>query len=176
MRTFTCRSIYLSLWGQSFGFFFTILSVLLLPSSLPFSSYPLFYSSSVALPLYNPSFFHPSSLQPFLCPSLFLPYSISIFPLFHFTLSLYSLYSLPSYPSQPFLFPSFLLRTLPLSILPSQNPSSFSPYFFHSFSFTLPLYRPPFLNPSSFSSSTFHPFLLTPFLWNTPFLCFSHCL
>ncbi len=119
---------YLPLWGQSFGFSPSCLFYPFFPLYHP-SSYPLFYSSSVALPLYNPSFFHPSSYNPSSVRPFFLPYSISSFLLFHFTLSLYSLYSLPSYPSQSFLFPYFLLITFSLYALPFSTLSR-SPFLF----------------------------------------------
>jgi len=152
MRTFTYRSTFL------YG-----VNPLVFHHPVCFT--PSFLFTILLLPAFLLFLCRPSSFR------LFPPYSISSFLLFHFTLSLHSLSSLPS-SSQP----------LPLSILPSQNPSSFRPYFFHSFSFTLPLYRPSSLNPSSFSSSTFHPFLLTPFFFNIhsqslcPLLCFWHCL
>jgi hypothetical protein len=141
-----------------------------LPLSVPFFC-------SILFPAF-PSFYFTLPLSPFLLitpPFFTLTLSVSYFALFyfysfllfHFTLPLYSLSSLPSSSSQPFLFPSFLLGTLPLSILPSRNPSSFHASFSEPFLFPPLLFSLFLVHPSSIPPSLFKPFLFPFFHFST---------
>jgi hypothetical protein len=135
MRTFTYRSTFL--YGVNPLVFHH--PVCFTPSFL-FTILPLTRSSTLPL---SPFLFITPPFSPFLFTTL--PLSVSIynflFPTlpFFFTLPLYSLSSLPSSSSQPILFPSFLLCTLPLSVLPFSTLSR-SPFLFTARPlYTLPL-------------------------------------
>jgi len=129
----------------SIMWFFTILSVLPLPSFLSSFLLPLFYSSSFVLPLYNPSFFSPFTTLPLSVP-FFYPI---LFPAFFFFIS-------------PFLFTASPLYPLPLHNPSFSEPFLFPPLFFSHFLVHPSSLPPVLLCPSSFSSSTFHPSSLHP--------------